>query len=99
MVNPTVKKYALAGLQLTITYSLCVFYSSLVALAVLYDFITKRHTRFWVPKKHEKPDVLSDPRYGEHKFITVNVSVVIFDEVVFFSVSFVSYVISFAAIE
>lgn len=84
-MNPTVKQTALLIVRNVVIYSLCAFYSSLVALYVLWMFITKRHTRFWVPKEHEKPAALSDPRYGEHKYITVNVSeVVVVPKTVYF---------------
>lgn len=71
----SLKQYVAGTVGLSVAYGLCLLYSGLVALHLLYQYATKRQTRFWVPKAHAKPAALSDPRYGEHKFIAVNVSI------------------------
>lgn len=74
-MGSTTKKLLFGVISAIITYSLCLFYSGVTVLGLVFEYATKRHLRFWVPKEHAKPAALSDPRYGEHKFITVNVSV------------------------
>jgi hypothetical protein len=54
---------------------LCLVYSSWIGLRILLDFVLKRETKFWEVKDRPiKPNVLTSSEYGEHKFMTVNVS-------------------------
>lgn len=70
------KTLLLAAIKNIVVYSLCLFYSTLTAVVLLYNYWTKYETKFWIPKDHSvKPKTLSNPEFGEHKFITVNVSI------------------------
>lgn len=74
MLKP-LKTVILAPLLFFVTYSLCLFYSSLVVLYLGVSFLTKYHTKFWIPKVRKNPPAcLSNPEFGEHKYIRVNVS-------------------------
>lgn len=67
----TVKKIVV----LSVVYSLCLFYSFLTVLPILWNFIRKYETKFWIPKEHKvQPKSLVDPKFGEHKFAQINVS-------------------------
>lgn len=64
-------------LKFLISSFLCLFYSSWIGLRILIDFVIKRDTKFWVVEdRPNKPDALSNNEFGEHKFMTVNVSLV-----------------------
>lgn len=57
-------------------YLLCLIFSAMATLPIAWNYLWRRHERFWIPKKHKvPPKCLSDPKYGEHKFAQVNVSV------------------------
>lgn len=70
-------------LRFLLCYTLCVVYSTWVAFGILIAFIFKRDTKFWeVKKRDQKPLALTSNEFGEHRFMTVNVSsagVLIFD--------------------
>lgn len=69
----------MAGAAITkvAVYALCLFYSSIVVVTFLWNLIRKYETKFWIPKQHTvQPKCLVDPKFGEHKFATVNVSVI-----------------------
>lgn len=83
-------KYFLTGIvRAIVTYSLCVSLNAFIctAFGISYVFSQKVRNRFW--KIHQNttndnneqnrvpPKCLSDPKYGEHKFVTVNVSTAI----------------------
>lgn len=62
-------------LKFVMCYTLCVIYSSWIGFGLLLGFVFKRSTKFWeVKKRTVKPQILSNNDYGEHKFMTVNVS-------------------------
>lgn len=62
-------------LRFVMCYTLCAIYSSWIGFGVLLAFVFKRSSRFWeVKKRTVKPALLSNNDYGEHKFMTVNVS-------------------------
>jgi len=63
----------LAPLMLIVTYSLCLFYSFMSILYLGVIFVTKYHTKFWIPKVRTSPPAcLTSTEYGEHKYIRVN---------------------------
>lgn len=54
---------------------LTAFYSLLVAGKIAFAYIFQRDTKFWVVKKRfDPPRSLTSNEFGEHKFMTVNVS-------------------------
>lgn len=58
-----------------IANSLTLFYSTLVAIAIAYKYFFGYDKKFFERKERTvKPAVLSSSEFGEHKFITVNVS-------------------------
>lgn len=58
-----------------IVYGLCLYYNTKVLLGLLLLFITKSETKFWrVKERPVPPKCLLDKEYGEHKYLTVNVS-------------------------
>lgn len=62
-------------LRFLLCYTLCVVYSLWVAFGILIAFIFKRDSKFWeVKKRDQKPQVLTSNEFGEHRFMTVNVS-------------------------
>lgn len=61
--------------------TLTVIYSTLIAGKILYSYIFERHTKFWQVKKRSVPPRLTSNEFGEHKFITVNVSLLKFIKV------------------
>lgn len=82
-------KYYLIGIvRAIVTYSLCVCLNAFccTAFAVSFLFSQKVRNRFWKIHNDNNNDVdvdeqnrvppkcLSDSKYGEHKFVTVNVS-------------------------
>lgn len=70
-----VKLVVLAPLMFFVTYSLCLFYSFLSVLYLAISFVTKYNSKFWVPKVRKNPPAcLSNPAFGDHKYIRVNVS-------------------------
>lgn len=69
------KEAVFAPLMFIVTYSLCLFYSFLSVLYLGIRFLTKYHTKFWIPKVRKNPPAcLSNPEFGDHKYIRVNVS-------------------------
>lgn len=57
------------------TYTLCLFYTSIVAIALAVKYILNSGDEVWKPKERLiPPKCLSDPKYGEHKYMNVNVS-------------------------
>lgn len=65
-----VQKYVKLG----IVYSLCAFYSVLCIFRLLYLLITKRENIWSVKERTTPPKCLTDGKYGEHKYVTANVS-------------------------
>lgn len=60
-------------LRVIIAYSLCIFYSATTLLVLLYNYWRKHETKFWIPKTHTiPPRSLSNPEFGEHKYIMAN---------------------------
>lgn len=58
-----------------IIWSLCFFYNVVTIYRLLVLYITKFSSQPWKPKdRSSAPAALSDPKYGVHKFATVNVS-------------------------
>lgn len=58
-----------------VVYGLCLYYNTKVLLGLLLLFITKFDTKFWrVKERPVPPKCLLDKEYGEHKYLTVNVS-------------------------
>ena len=58
-----------------IAYSLTLLYSSLITIAIAFKYFFGGDKKFFERKERTvKPAVLSSSEYGEHKFITVNVS-------------------------
>ena len=56
-------------------YSLTLFYSFLVTIAIAIKYFFGSDKKFFEPKERTvKPAELLSSEYGEHKFITVNVS-------------------------
>jgi len=67
------KMLILAPLVLFVTYGLCLFYSFMSVLYLGVLFLTKYHTKFWIPKlRTTPPTCLTNAEYGEHKYIRVN---------------------------
>lgn len=70
------KALLIAAIKGIAVYTLCLFYTILTAVILAYNYWKKYDTKFWIPKDHSvKPKSLSNPEFGEHKFITVNVSI------------------------
>lgn len=68
-------KTLLWAIEASVVFSLCVIYSLWIAAIIVFDYCTKYETKFWITKDHNvKPKALSNPDFGEHKFIAVNVS-------------------------
>lgn len=65
---------AIVAFKYFLTYSLTLYYNLKYALIIAYLYVTKSHTEFWVVKARTKPKTLTDSQWGEHKFVTVNVS-------------------------
>lgn len=64
------------AIKYLLTYGLCLYYNVKYAVAVVYLFIRQRHTKFWVVKERpEPPQCMLNPELGEHKYVTVNVSI------------------------
>jgi hypothetical protein len=62
--------------KFVICYTLCVVYSTWIGVGILIAKIFKRDPEFWeVKDRREAPRVLTSNEFGEHKFMTVNVSV------------------------
>lgn len=62
-----------------VVYGLCLYYNAKVVFGLLLLFVTKSHTKFWVVKERPvPPKCLLDKEYGEHKYATVNVSLIFF---------------------
>lgn len=58
---------------------LILFYNFQVLLGIGLLFIFKNKSEFWLPKpRPDPPKSLTDKKYGEHKFVIVNVSVTFF---------------------
>lgn len=58
-----------------ICYILCAVYSGWVAFGLLIAYIFKRNSPMWECKERpDKPLALTSNEFGEHKFMTVNVS-------------------------
>lgn len=63
-------------LRFLLGYFFCILYSSWVAFGILIAYIFKRDTKFWVVKeRNDPPRVLTSNEFGEHRYMTVNVSV------------------------
>jgi len=63
----------LAPIFFVVTYVLCLFFSFSTVLYLGVSFLTKYHTKFWIPKVRTSPPAcLTDTEYGEHKYIRVN---------------------------
>lgn len=61
--------------QWLIVWALCLMYSVLAGIRLLIIYLSKFSSQPWKPKDRPNPPaVLSDPKYGVHKFATVNVS-------------------------
>lgn len=57
-------------------YSLCFFYSTLTSIYIGVKYFLSNDKKFFQRKERSvKPAVLSSKEYGEHKFVTVNVSI------------------------
>lgn len=64
-------------IKVFIVYGLCLYYNTKVLLGLLLLFVTKFHTKFWrVKERPVPPNCLLDKEYGEHKYATVNVSLI-----------------------
>lgn len=62
-------------LKFLMCYTLCAIYSGWIAFGILIAYIFKRDTKFWeVKARPVAPRSLTSNEYGEHKFMTVNVS-------------------------
>uniref|UniRef100_A0A1B0GL84 AB hydrolase-1 domain-containing protein n=1 Tax=Lutzomyia longipalpis TaxID=7200 RepID=A0A1B0GL84_LUTLO len=60
-------------IQLSVAYSLCLYYSLKFTLFLITGYLLKGHKRFLeVKERPTPPNILQDPRYGQHKYITVN---------------------------
>lgn len=76
---PKLKLLIPATLMLITTYVLCLFYSSLSIIYLLVKYI-QNDPKFWIPKlRKEPPACLSNPEFGTHKYIQLNVSNLSFD--------------------
>ncbi|GAB0092650.1 epoxide hydrolase 1 [Sergentomyia squamirostris] len=60
-------------LRIVVSYALTIYYNVKFMLLFLLAFIFKRNTRFWVVKdRPTPPKTLQDPKWGAHKYISVN---------------------------
>lgn len=66
----------LAGvIKFILCYALCLFYTATISFGLVVAFLLKGKSKIWVVKKRLiPPQCLQDKAYGEHKYITVNVS-------------------------
>ena len=72
---PTVKLYAAGIVKMMIVWTLCLIYSCLMAGYVCQKYLWNFRKRPWNTRERPTaPSCLMDPVYGEHKFVTVNVS-------------------------
>lgn len=57
-----------------VMFVLCIVYSSWIALGVLFGYVFKKSSKFWVVKERPiQPTQLTSEEYGKHKFARVNV--------------------------
>lgn len=62
-------------LKFLMCYTLCVVYSGWITFGILIAYIFKKDTKFWeVKNRPTTPQALTSNEFGEHKFMTVNVS-------------------------
>ncbi|XP_059613978.1 epoxide hydrolase 1-like [Phlebotomus argentipes] len=60
-------------IRLVVAYSLCLYYNVKFILLLILGYLLKGHTQFLeVKERPTPPKALQDPRYGNHKYITVN---------------------------
>lgn len=65
-----------ACIQNAIAWILAVVFSGLIMLQLVYTYITRITSTPWQPKNRvlmETPTCLNDPKYGVHKYLTINV--------------------------
>lgn len=56
-------------------WSLCMTFSALSVVQLLVIYIKKFSTQPWKPKERpQAPACLTDPKYGVHEFVELNVS-------------------------
>lgn len=62
-------------IKIIAVYFLCLVCSAIVCAKIFVDFVWKRDKNFWkVIDRRCEPKILSSTQYGEHKYMTVNVS-------------------------
>lgn len=62
--------------QRVVVLALSVLFSVVAAFKLFLLYVTKFPSQPWKPKhRPDAPPCLSDPKYGVHRFATVNVSI------------------------
>lgn len=67
-----------ACIQAAIAWTLAAVFSGLIMLQLFYTYITRITSTPWQPKNRvlmETPTCLVDPKYGAHKYLTINVTI------------------------